>query len=51
MESSIAVVELSPEEIAFDTASSSLAQAKGELAKAEETWLIIEMRREELESN
>ena len=37
--------------IAFDTASSSLAQAKGELAKAEETWLIIEMRREELESN
>ena len=37
--------------IAFDTASSRLAQAKGELAKAEEAWLIIEMRRAALASN
>ena len=37
--------------IAFDTVSSRLAQAKGELAKAEEAWLILEMRREELDSN
>jgi len=37
--------------IAFDTASSRLTQAQSELAKAEEAWLIIEIRREELESN
>ena len=36
---------------AFDMASTGLASVTDELAKAEEDWLILEMRREELEAN
>ena len=36
---------------AFDMASTRLTEVMDELAKAEENWLILEMRREELEAN